>query len=223
MSKAVPRFKRISPPLPALTGAVYLITVSGTIDTQRWYCNFGYQASSFVQVAASESNLNASWITACLAALKACLSNDAIVDTVKVACVSSPTRAPFVQQGGGLPVAGTGGVSHYPTPVAGIIAKYTATRGQHGRGRNYLPAVPIGFVTPASNADQLNASGQTAYNAFATALDVAIADTGGVTADVCVYTRVAKGLSVLNAEDVLQLVVRPLLGTIRRRRVGRGK
>jgi hypothetical protein len=223
MSKAVPRFKRNNPALPPIAGAVYLVTVGGDIDNQTWYCNFGYMASSFSQVSVSESNISASFITNVIPAFKACLDPTNDITSVKVACVSVPTRAPFVQTGGSFPLSGTAGATHLPSTVAGIISKYTPTRGQHGRGRNYIPGIPNTFVTPTVDPDRLNSTGITAYNALATALDVQLTDTGGVVLDMCIFKRVAKGLSVLNGQDVSTFQTRPLLGTVRRRRIGRGK
>lgn len=86
-----------------------------------------------------------------------------------------------------------------------------------------MPGVPLSFVTPATEIDLLNAGAVTLYNAFGTALVVPLTFNGNA-AHFAVLNRVAPpALLPTTAAQVASSVVDPLLGTVRRRREGRGQ
>lgn len=226
MSRASPRFRRNNPQLPTATGAVYQLVTSGLIDGQRWVIDLGLMANSLTQTSISEQNIAASWLAnAAYTDLKNIIASDVTIDTIKVVCVSVTNRQPYVTTPGAAGGAGTVVGGHYNSELAGIISKYTPTKGQHGRGRNYYPGVPISFVTTGAGADcnHLNNTGATPYAALASALAAMSLADGANTAALAVYTRPGKGLPVTQAQVCSRVVAQTLLGTVRRRRIGRGK
>lgn len=223
MSKANPRFRRVNPQLPNLSTPVYQVTVSGSGEAGIWLINLAYLASASPQTNLSEQNIATTWNTQCNVSLKACLNQTYTYTGVKVTCVTNPNRIPYT--GTGLTGMGSGTVlsSALPSTVAAIFSKYTTTKGQHGRGRNYMPAPPITFTTPASLPDYVNATGLTAYNSFLSAIQSASIVDGSTLMALCIYTRVAKGQPVTQGQFCSVVQMRSLLGTVRRRRTGRGK
>jgi hypothetical protein len=223
MSKAFPRFHRTNAPLPVLATVAYRVTVFYQLDNQVCLWNMDYIMASSVQTASSEQNLANNFITACTTAIRGCLAADGLFSQVKVQCLTNPARIPSIVAiiAGNQPgsVAGT----HLPSEVAAIISKQTSTKGQHGRGRLYLPGVPNSFVTPGTDANRLNATGVAASAALATALNSATIQDGAVNASPAVTTRVLKGLPTTQGQTLTTFTSRFLLGTVRRRRIGRGK
>lgn len=222
MSRAQPRFRRVNPPLPVTSTAILRLTVFVLVDGQQCLMNFDYQIVSGPIAGTAEADLIVAWRLANEPALQAIISNDALITGYKCAMISQPTRIPayFVIALGGL--LGTGGATHLPTTVAGVVSKYTLIKGQHGRGRNYVPAVPTAFVTPGTNADSMNAAGLAAYATFAGLMAAGLLG-AGTNFSPCISQRDKGVVAVTKAENVVQTIVRPLLGTVRRRRVGRGK
>lgn len=224
MSKAVPRFRRFNPPLPAATGYVMQVLISGLIEGQRWVMDFGYMGVGAVPPTNAESTIAASWATLNGAAWQGTTVPTVSLDSIKVSCVTSPTRNPFtLVNAAPLPLVGNNSGDHYPSTVAAVISKYTLTKGQHGRGRNYTAGVPLSHVTTNVDPNALNAAGLADLFSFATALENNDPSDGTNSVELCIYTRPPKGLPVTLSSLVNQVIARPLLGTIRRRRVGRGK
>jgi hypothetical protein len=224
MSRAVPRFRRFNPPLPAATGYVMQVLMSGLMDGQRWVMDFGFMGVGTPPPAGAEATVAGSFTTLMQPTWQPLTANNVSWDTTKVSCVSIPTRNPFVLTTAPLPLFGSGGAAgHLTSTDAGIFSKYTLFKGQHGRGRNYIPGMPESFVAPAVDANDLTAGGIAALSAFATAARTQPFTDGVNTLDLCIYTRPAKGLPVTLAANVIVVTPRPLLGTVRRRRVGRGK
>lgn len=222
MSKAAPRFRRNNPALPVITTPLYEVSAIGAGEAGIFICNFAYLMLAGGQTSASESNIATSWANNAAAAFRACLSNLYTLTSVKVTCVSNNTRMPFTNTANANLGVGTVGFFPLPSTNAGIISKQTTVKGQHGRGRNYIPGIPTSFVTPAVAPDQLNAGALTAYTSLCVAVGLQVAD-GGTNGALCVYTRVKNGANVTNAAAVQTIFARPLIGTVRRRRAGRGK
>jgi hypothetical protein len=78
-------------------------------------------------------------------------------------------------------------------------------------------------VTPGTNANSLNATGITAYQTLSTAVQSNAIVADAVQVVLSVFTRVPKGGVVTNVGVVNYMVTRSVLGTVRRRRPGRGK
>lgn len=223
MSRANPRFRRINPNLPVYPNPVYLVQAIGASEAGIWYMDFGYAMTAAGQSAASEANIAATWLTTNGANLRAVMTPQAALNSVKVTCVSTPTRIPYTNTTSAFLGNGTAAGQAEPSTTASILSKYTTTKGQHGRGRNYFPNVPTAFISPVLDPDRLNAAALVAYGTFITSLTgVGTTDAGNV-ANLCIYTRTARGAPVTLAALVTVVVMRQLLGNIRRRRIGRGK
>jgi hypothetical protein len=224
MSRANPRFRRVNPQLPSIgTQNLFLATLMGTCDSMVWMVNLAYMGANTL-TALSESNIAATLSAALHPSLLAVMDSSSLWQFTKVSCLNMPARIPFVAAvNAGAGYAGTVGATHIPMEMAAVVSKYTLTKGQHGRGRNYWPCVPTSFVTPASNANSLNATAIAAYQTLANQTDaVGIAD-GAAEMFLAVYQRPAKGFPATQAQAVENIIIRPVLGTVRRRRPGRGK
>jgi len=224
MSKASPRYKRTNPALPVIgTNHVYQVSVQGTVDGMVWIVNLAYMGPNTVSTN-TESNIATTFNTTCSTAIRGVMDSTALFTTIKVSSLDQPSRIPYVAAvNGGAGYAGSVGATHIPIEMAAIISKYTNIKGQHGRGRNYWPAVPASFVTPGTDPNRLNATGIAAYQTLITAIDNAAITDGATVMDLCIYTRPLKGQPVTNAQATITYIMRPLLGTVRRRRPGRGK
>lgn len=225
MSRANPRFRRTNPTLPAVGGNnVYSVQLGGTADNEIWLVNLAVMGPD-TPVSTTESGMASSIESQLSSALPGVLDTATKWTTVKVASLTIPTRIPYIRYvNSGNGYAGTASSTHIPKEMSAIISKYTGYKGQHGRGRNYWPAVPSSFVTASANANQLNATGVSAYTTlFGIYSPVGWINANGTSMTTCVYQRALKGAPVINAAPVLSYVVRTVLGTTRRRRPGRGK
>jgi hypothetical protein len=223
MSKANPRFRRANAVLPVLTTPAYMVTAFGTMEAGIWLCNFGYIASAPGQTLNSESNIATSWLNTNAVALRGCMSSIWSLTGCKVTCVTTPSRIPFTNTTNANLGVGTVISPPFPSTVAGIISKATATKGQHGRGRNYIGGVPTAYVSSNVNPDVLNIGGVTAYNTFIATVDGAGTVDGATLLTLAILQRVPKGAAVTNGQTVQTVTLRTLLGNVRRRRFGRGK
>lgn len=218
MSRANPRFRRFNAKLPSPTQNVYRSKVYGQIENQMTISTFWWTDSAALGTASlthMQNLYNAMVLPAgFLAKYLACLSADFALTEVIIDVPTSPSLAAFTQAN---TAAGTGPAGHEPSEVAAVIDRYTAFKGQCGRGRVSLPAVPTTWVT----ASRLTTT--TANAAFATQMLAAITS-GGDTFTPGLYShngsrqQPGAGFAVLS-----QTVFDTLLGTIRRRKIGRGK
>lgn len=223
MSRAVRRFFRTNPPLPTLTTPAYRVTFQYLVDQQICLVTHDFIMSTNSQTNASEQNLANSFNTTTAPQLKNALSSDCFLQTIKVQCLTTPSRLPFTFTLPSASQAGSVVGNHLPSEIAAIVTKYTATKGQHGRGRIYLPGLPSSFITPGSDANRLTATGLAATNGTATGFTSASNLDGTNLALAAVTTRVLKGAPTTQGQTVALYVSRALVGVIRRRRIGRGK
>ena len=86
------------------------------------------------------------------------------------------------------PPAGTAGATNLPLEMAAVLPFSTTLRGQHGRGRVSMPAIPNTFQTPATNPNLINGAGITAYQAL-NALLLTPVTAGTRTWELAVLTR----------------------------------
>lgn len=109
-----------------------------------------------------------------------------------------------------------------PIEMGVVLRKHTAFRGQHGMGRITMPAVPVGFTTPGTDPNLLNAAGVTAYTTVCTNFGTALL-AGGQFWSSSLTTRPSPPAVVASHGAALSnMTVNPLLGTSRRRKEGRG-
>jgi hypothetical protein len=222
MSRKNPRFRRVNPALPGTTNTIMQLAAVGVLDQQEIVSTFTYLSNNSPPAPGEELALANAWVAAAISTdFLDCLSAGYSLLAVKVTCLSDLTRTPAVKTlGAGLPggVAGT----HEPTTVAGVISRYTAFKGQHGRGRLMMPAIPSSFVDPTTDANSLTAAALAIYQTFCTQLLVTVT-VGAATYSLAIASRPLTTVAWRNAAIVTVIVPRPLLGNVRRRRVGRGK
>jgi len=146
------------------------------------------------------------------------LSNGYECDSVYLLAQDSNT-APFTTRTTGLPATG-GQNSAIQSPQTAPVVKFsTANRGRSGRGRNYVPGVPLsGLSAPGVISAGFEASLLAAYGALNGYVVIA-----GFTHVVVSHFHNKVALSVGLAQAVLAYSITDrALGTQRRRRVGVG-
>jgi hypothetical protein len=212
---------RVNPPLPALGTAAYAITLAGVCDAGIWNTTFDYIMSSNVVQPSSENNISVSFIATNQGNFLACLSDDYFLQSVKVASLTGPTRIPHVTT---LNSPGTVAQHALPSFVSGKLLKQTLTKGQHGRGRNLMPGVPVTFVNATVNAENLTAAAIVIYNSFwAGLMGPGVVD-GAVTGSIALVTRpVVAGTPATLGQVLNSMSTAALLSTCRRRRLGVGR
>lgn len=219
MSRANPRFRRTNVPLPVPAGNVFRVRIVGSIESQLTVTTFYYMDGRTPGSALTShctdldtalrvaSHLYAKYVGAC--------SNEWVGTSVLIDSPNNPNLATQTFASPGTP---SGGPGHEPTTVSAVITKYTGFKGQAGRGRVYVPAVPTGFVG-SSTITNLNV-----WSILASQMLVS-ETAGGQTYAPVVFS---KGLRTQNpkvtgAAGIINCVARTLLGNTRRRRIGRGK
>lgn len=220
MSRASRRYTRTSISLPSTVGqGVVEYVIQGVCEAQETINTFYFLGPTALPTVASLNTLLSNIHTGLWAKYLACLSVDwtstlerlNVVTTQVIQGVVSTTFAN---------AAGTRPTAHLPLQNAILVTRQTATKGQHGRGRIYLPAVCEGDCT---NSRVTNAALQTALNALAAQMLLTYSD-GTNTWTPCVAQRsTVSPRLVTNAQALSSTGVNLLIATIRRRRIGRGK
>lgn len=212
---------RLNPPLPAATGEIYRLQVRGTLAGQSIQTNFEYMATAAGAPSATEEfDLGAAFDAQCFGHLAAVLPGTFTFSSYKVSSLTNLSRIPrYIPP---LGSTGTAAGTYRCTELAAIIQKNTLIKGQHGAGRNYMPGLPSGFVTDATDGNLLNAGAITAYGLFCVDLMTALT-VGAKTMKLCIATRPATNVPYTLAAFCVSAAPETLLGTQRRRRVGRGK
>lgn len=218
MSKANPRFRRVNPTLFPPFHGTYRVRITGTIESQLTVSTFYYRdadgplSESLIKMQAlatgilSGGSLMSFYGQAC--------SSDWDATEVLVDSPVLQVLATVVEYAGAF--AGGGPAGHEPTTVAAIIHRQTGTKGQCGRGHVSLPAVPTAWVTASKITTPL------AYTSFAAAM-VTPVTSGGTTFTPCLYSKGTRIQKTVGVADLTSATPRDLLGTVRRRLLGRGK
>lgn len=219
MSRLKPRFHRVNPFLPPVGGnqGVVEFIFQGVIENQMTINTFSYLGPNFAptqpQLTTLANNITANLKATYLLAISA----DWALTQRKINVVH---RNDIAGQVFGDNSGGGGPANHLPTEVSAVILRSTAVKGQHGRGRVSLPAVPISWVTASTIT---NAFGILAYNNLAVNM-LAVASDGTNNWVPCIGQRgtVAPPV-IIGAAPITRLFLDALVGTIRRRKIGRGK
>jgi hypothetical protein len=118
---------------------------------------------------------------------------------------------------------GTAGASAANGMISAVLTKTSFLKGQHGRGRAYIPCVPNTFVTPVTDPNVINGVGKPLYDTLANALAVSIVATTP-NMQPCITTRPSAPNTVpLRASIIFKFITELVLGTQRRRKEGRGQ
>lgn len=223
MSKANPRYRRNNALLPLLTTPAYRVTSLYLVDGQICLISQDFIMTTSSQTAASEQNITTSFNLTTLTLLRACLANDCFQTAVRTQCLTTPSRIPWTTFFASGSQAGSGGSTHLPSEIAVILSKATSTKGQHGRGRLFLPGIPSAFLAPATDANRLTAAALTTVSALATAI-LSAGTVDGANVGIASITQSTKaGAPTIRGQALSLITVRLLVGVIRRRRIGRGK
>jgi hypothetical protein len=214
----------VNPPAPLLNNAVLRVVVTVQTDNNKQQSLFDY-VSAYATVAPSDlSALASAWTAACMASYRACLSPDSKVVQLQVMDLNPGTTPTYNAY---LSLVGLAGVHYLPLLTQATIDWGSQLKGQHGRGRTQMPAIPDTFTTPGTDPNVLNATGLTAYGGIG--ISGLLSLTGGTT----VYTPIILTRPIKpppptptpkpsRGATKTGYVVRPLMGTQRRRYIGRG-
>lgn len=221
MSRAAPRFRRVNPPLPLVgtTNGVVLYRIWGNLENQLTINTFYFAAAVPNPTASQLATLNANIRGALFNNYTACLS----VDWQALKCTLDVVHRNDIIGVIDTSITGTSGgrgAGHLPTEVAIVIIRYSQVKGQHGRGRIGLPGVAA--------ADTLNSrvnagSLITALGGLTSAMATTASDgTNTWTPSVVQRSPVSPKL-VIGFSATGRIIANLLLGTVRRRKIGRGK
>lgn len=119
-------------------------------------------------------------------------------------------------------VVGTQTGGHHPLETAATGIWRTNLKGQHGRGRIQFPNVPISFVNPATDANNLTPTAITLYIAALNSLMTPLTTSLGSWIPVVIQRPIPPLVLVSQATQITSFTFDKLLGTQRRRKAGRG-
>lgn len=215
---------RNNPNAPPIATGLLRVIITVQTDTNLQQTLFDY-LTAYASVGPSDlSQLATSWTASCMASYRACLSPDSKVVQITVQDLVPGLNPSYVAF---LSLVGLAGVHYLPLISQANIEWKSQLKGQHGRGRTQMPAIPDTFTTPATDPNSLNATGLTAYGGLGIVCILSLVG-GAETYTPCITTRPIKGTPPTptpkpsRAATKVGYVVRPLLGTQRRRFPGRG-
>jgi hypothetical protein len=215
---------RVASPAPAATGDVIRVITAVLADNEMAEFGLDYMSNSFSASPATDMGfLLAAFAAANAPSIKAALPADATLQSFTGVMLSRSDIATETTTFG----SGVGGIAgnHLDKELAASLLKQTTLKGAHGRGRLLFGPLSTTLVTPATDANRLNASALTAFNGLCALLagPLTIAGGSGATFSPCVSTRPPLGSSVVTkAMPLVRMVVNPIIATAKRRRVGRG-
>lgn len=221
MSRANPRYHRTNASGPPVLGTATVATYKlyGKLELQMTVTGLSYYSVSGPPTTLQLGTLMTNISNTMLPLIKACVSADWTVDYERIDVVSNNTTNGQIMtthagQTGGRPAG------HLPTQMAAVIIKNTNLKGQHGRGRVSLPGIATADVT----ASTITAAAEiTALNAFIAQFVTVMSD-GANNWNMCVPQRLAASPRlVANYSLVNGGTLKTLLGTVRKRKIGRGK
>jgi len=221
MSRANPRFHRTNPPAPQVPvgSSVMRYRIQGSIEGQMTISSFDYIGPVASPNLTQLSTLLVNARAQLLSYYRACVSADWTVTNESINIVNRNDILGIVS----VVSAGQAGgraAGHVPTEVAQPLIKLTPLKGQHGRGRLSLPAIAVADVT----ASKISAAAElTNITTLETQMILNVSD-GANQWTPCVSQRSTVAPKLVIGTSLLQAVTTSaLLGTIRRRKIGRGR
>lgn len=221
MSRANPRFHRTNASLPAipLGSNVVCYKIIGAVENQLTVTTFYYMGGVGLPTALQLGTLMLN-ISAVLRVLYLnCIAADWTLTSERIDIVNVNT----VQGQTSITNAGSVGTRvapHLPTQMAAVILRQCNVKGQHGRGRISLPAISAGDCTESTIT---LAAEKTALTNLSNAFFTTATDGINVYIPVIAQRSPASPRLVTGASALTGARVNLLLGTIRRRKIGRGK
>lgn len=214
---------RFNPSAQVVTSAVVRLVME--VDTnstkQQVVLDYNWSVAGTTPTPADLAAFVTAWETAHQTLFLACLSPLTELSQVSAAEIHYGITPTLV-----LPYApatvGTAGATNLPLSMAAVLQKKSALKGQHGRGRVSMPAVPNTFTTPAVDANVLNATGIAAYLALATQLVLPVV-AGGNNWTMGISTRPTPPVVLVDRFVACNaMTVNVVLGSLDRRKPGRG-
>jgi hypothetical protein len=216
---------RNNPSSPALPSSLYRVTMLFLTDGNVQEVTFDYLVNEPIPVISDGPNmaylLNYHAVTN-IGVWQSVITGDTAITEVTVADLvpgRTPTKIGFL-----VPTVGTVTGHSLPLEMQATLLKQSTLKGQHGRGRCMMPAIPISFCNPAVDPNTLTGAAITAYNVVGSLISTTlVAPLGLGFMQPCITTRpVEPAIVPAKAQPTNQAIARPLLGTQRRRRPGRG-
>lgn len=221
MSRQNPRVRRTNPNLPLVgtTNGVVMYVIEGRIEGQMTVNTFMYSAAVPNPSSALLNTLLTNISTNLFAKFKNCVSADWTCFREQLKVVHRNDIA-TVQSNTNLSITGGRPAGHEPTEVAGIVLRVSATKGQHGRGRLSFPGICTADV---SSSNWTSGALATALGLFTVAALNTVSD-GTNTWTHCIgqRTNVSPKL-IIGFAPITTYLGTQILGTVRRRKIGRGK
>ena len=213
---------RFNPPAPAATRPIVRLTVDTVTQGQHCQTTCDWQSDAVAPLTFAEiDGFVTAWDVAFLALFQAVVSPlTAFFSRIAADIFTGVT--PTVVHLDAPGVLGTAGAANLPLEMAATVTKVTGLKGQHGRGRLSMPAVPTSFTTPATDPNQLNAAALAAYNPLFAAWLGGVSSFGINYVPTLSTRPVPPSPLVSFAAPILSFDVRPVLGTARTRKEGRG-
>jgi hypothetical protein len=212
---------RLNPPAPLINGDVFRFTMQIRAENQITETTHDYMSTVFaVDPAVAMAALQGQWLANVAIPYQAVTANDGLFYGCIMQCLSSQFPPSLVSP---LAANGTGGVNHLPLESSAVVSRYTALKGQHGRGRFYPSCLPVAFSNAgAAAASELTNAAVGLYQALGTALLLPVV-AAGVTLNPVIASRpTAPSVLVTRAQLVTSYLCQVDLGSIRRRKLGRG-
>jgi hypothetical protein len=212
---------RNNPDAPDVTGDVLKLVVGITNDSQACEIAFTYMANAHnILSPGIMQTFITDWYATFNAALIAVLPITSLAGFFSVADMNpgeTPTQSQGYNSNNGTVIGNA-----YPSYVSVAIFRSSNLKGQHGRGRVQFPAVPLSFVTPGTNQNRINAGAITLYDTIAGLMSTTITSSGVPWRPIISTTPVAPATVISKGVEIIRCQVESLLGTTRRRRIGRG-
>lgn len=212
---------RVNPPAPLATGPIFRVTVFSRFQGSVANTTHDYMCNSFpANVRNAMIAFGEDWNGTVFETYRDTLSFQTDVFRILYSCISSFVIANVETLN---LVQGTIAGNTLPNEMAAVCTRRGVLKGQHGRGRFSMPYVPIAFTGTGPNVNQLSNDGRTSYTALCNALQEPRTAGGSVVCNPVISTRPPKGAGiVILAERTTIQFPTLILGTIRRRKPGRG-
>ena len=211
-----PGTQRTNIKLPPPQGNVYRVRYFGTAELQRTITTFYYTDTrprgSATHLFMDELSGALDEIGGLTEKLEACCATDWSSDFKIIDCPDQTTLSPKEYFIGG---DGTGVAPHLPMQMAVTIDRKTAFRGQCGRGRISVPAVPYSWTTDSELTTL------TAHLALASAMLVNVV-AGAQSYEPVLLSYGSKIDPGLGVAGLTECKVKTTLGTCRTRKLGVG-
>jgi hypothetical protein len=212
---------RNNPQAPVVVNPIFRLTVQETTQSQLYEVILDYVAQAPIGPnVAAEIAFLAAWRAANEVAWQNILAADVTITRYTVAEVNQGQTPTYVT----APIAVVGLVAGQSLngQLAATQTKYTALKGQHGRGRVFYGPIPGSFVAPAVDPNKLTAAALLAYSGLGVTLQTPIV-AATTTWNLAVSTRPIRPATLVSrAAIVTSLVMNSIIGTARRRKEGRG-